>query len=173
MNTNKPKIERWARRLGLLAGLAAVAIAVTGWRVPPRDGSLGLDLAVAFQPTAQLEFSPSGSVLTASGMAAGDERSGKVAVRNVTGTTLAVRVRALPSIHDLDPVLLVRVAAGTTTLYDGPLGGLASRSGALVLGSGRTADLSFEARLPSGARDGWRGRIDKIVLEPLVTPVGG
>src|SRR4051812_32520674 len=112
MRPTKPKIERWARRLGLLAGLAVGAIAVGGWRVPPRDGSLGLDLAVAFQPTAQLELSPSGSVLTASGMQAGDERSGELAVRNVTGTTVAVRVRALPSIHDLDRVLLVHVTGG-------------------------------------------------------------
>jgi hypothetical protein len=173
MASSKPKIERWARRLGLLAGLAAAAIAVAGWRVPARDGRLGLDLAVAFQPTAQLELSPSGSVLTASGMEAGDERSGELAMRNLTGTTLAVRVRALPSIHDLDRVLHVRVTGAGTSLYDGTLGGLASRSRALVIQSGRTASVRFEAHLPADAADGWRGRIDKIVLEPVVTPVGG
>ena len=172
MNATKPKIERWARRLGLLAGLAAVAIAVVGWRVPARDGSLGLDIAVELQPTAQLELNPSGSVLTASGMEAGDERAGQVAVRNLTGTTLALRLRAVASIPDLDHVLLVRVSAGGRTLYDGELGGLAGSSGALLLDSGHSAPLKFDARLPRGARDGWRGRIDKIVLLPLVTPVG-
>jgi hypothetical protein len=166
-------MERWPRRLGLLAGLAAAAFAVAGWRVPAHDGSLGLDLSVELQPTAQLEVSPSGSVLSAAGMEAGQRRAGAISVRNVTGTTLAVRVRALPSIHDLDRVLLVRVRSGGEMLYDGSLGGLASRSGALVLRSGRTAGLTFEARLPAAARDGWRGRIDKVVVEPLVTPVGG
>ena len=173
MNATKPKTDRWARRLGLLAGLAIVAIAVAGWRMPAHHGSLGLDLAVEFQPTAQLELSPPGSVLTASGMQAGDQRSGDLTVRNLTGTTLAVRLRALPSIHDLDRVLLVRVTAGAKTLYDGPLGALADGSAALVLASGHTAPLRFTAQLPAAARNGWRGRIDKIVIEPLVVPAGG
>jgi hypothetical protein len=173
MNATKPNIERWARRAGAIAGLAAATIAITGWRVPARDGSLGLDLAVAFQPTAQLELTPPGRVLTAAGMKAGDARSGSLSIRNVTGTTLALQVRALPSIHDLDHVLLVHVDSAGRTLYDGPLGGLASASRSVRIASDQTTGLRFSARLPDGAREGWRGRIDKIVIEPVVTPVGG
>jgi hypothetical protein len=128
---------------------------------------------MAFQPTAQLELTPPGRVLTVAGMEAGDSRSGVVSIRNLNGTTLAVRLRALPSIHDVDRVLHVRMESGGRVLYDGPLGGLATASAPLRLGSGRTSRLRIVAQLPIGARDGWRGRIDKIVLEPLITPVGG
>jgi hypothetical protein len=167
-------MERWARRIGLVTGLIAAAVAVSGWRMPAQRAQLGLELAMTYQPAAQLELSPPGRVLTGSGMEPGGSASGDLSVRNITGVTLSVELQALPSIPDLDRTLLVRLDAGGRVLYDGPLGAL--RAGArapLRLASGATTTVHVTARLPLGATDGWRGRLLKVVLEPVATPVGG
>ena len=165
-------LDQWARRAGLAAGLIASVVAVAGWRTPPHHGALGLELAVTVQPSAQLELAPAGRVLTGSAMKPGDAASGRLAARNITGVPLNLRVRALPSIADLDQTLLVHVDAGGRTLYDGPLGGLRNASqGSVRLASGSTAALHVTAALPGTAGDAWRGRIEKVVLEPVATPV--
>lgn len=169
-------MERWARRIGLATGLIAAAVAVAGWRMPAGHGAPGLELAMTYQPAAQLELSPAGRVLTGSGMRPGASASGDLSVRNITGVTLAVRLRALPSIPDLDRILLVRLEAGGRVLYDGPLGRLRGGKGApLRLASGARTTVHASARLSAGAGagGGWRGRLLKVVLEPVATPVGG
>src|SRR4051812_13258665 len=154
----KTMLLRWARQAGFAAGLIASVVAVAGWRTPHADGSLGLELAMTFQPNAQLELSPPGRVLTGSAMKPGDAVSGDLHARNLTGVTLPVHVRALPSIADLDRSLVVHVAAGGRRLYDGPLGGLRTQSGGAVrLASGATTTLHVTAELPTGA-PGWQRR---------------
>jgi hypothetical protein len=153
--------EKWARRAGLAAGLIASVVAVAGWRVPPAGGSLGLDLAMTYQPDASLEISPAGRVLSGTAMKPGEEVSGSLSARNITGVTLPLRVRALPSIADLNGSLAIHIDAGGRALYDGPLGGV---HGSLKLRSGETTVLHVTATLPRGAT-GWQGRIAKVVLE--------
>jgi hypothetical protein len=161
----KTMLLRWARQAGFAAGLIASVVAVAGWRTPHADGSLGLEFAMTFQPTAQLELSPPGRVMTGSAMKPGDAVSGELRARNLTGVTLPVHVRALPSIADLDRSLVVHVAAGGRSLYDGPLGGLRAQSARAVrLASGATTTLHVTAELPAGA-SGWQGRIAKVELE--------
>jgi hypothetical protein len=161
----KQMLIRWARQAGLAAGLIASVVAVAGWRTPPAGGALGLELAMTFQPSAQLELSPAGRVLTGSAMKPGDAVSGALRARNLTGVTLPLHVRALPSIPDLDRSLVIHVDADGRPLYDGPLGGLRNRSAAtLRLASGATTTLHVSATLPAGAT-GWQGRIEKVELE--------
>lgn len=154
-------LEKWARRAGLAAGLIASVVAVAGWRTPPAGGSLGLDLAMTYQPDASLEIGPAGRVLSATAMKPGEAVSGSLTARNITGVTLPLHVRALPSIADLNRSLVVHVDAGGRALYDGPLGDV---RGSLKLRSGATTSLHVTATLPQGAT-GWQGRIENVVLE--------
>ena len=155
---------RWARQAGLAAGLIASLVAVLGWRTPASGGTLGLELAVTSQPSAQLELSPAGRVLTGSSMKPGESVAGELRARNITGVTLPLRVRALPSIGDLDRSLVVHVDADGRPLYDGPLGGLRGATAAVRLRSGATTTLHVRAALPQGAT-AWQGRILKVGLE--------
>jgi hypothetical protein len=157
----KTLLDKWARRAGLAAGLIASVVAVAGWRVPPSGGSLGLDLAMTYQPDASLEISPAGRVLSGTAMRPGESVSGSLTARNITGVTLPLRLRALPSIADVDRSLVVHVDAGGRALYDGPLGDV---RGSSKLRSGDTTTLHVTATLPHGAT-GWQGRIAKVVLE--------
>ncbi len=157
----KELLENWARRAGLAAGLIASVVAVAGWRVPPAGGSLGLDLAMTYQPDASLEITPPGRVLSSTAMKPGESVSGTLTARNITGVTLPLRLRALPSIDDLDRSLVVHIDAGGRALYDGPLGNVA---GSTKLRSGATTTLHVTATLPHAATD-WQGRIAKVVLE--------
>jgi hypothetical protein len=155
----------WARQAGFAAGLIASVVAVAGWRAPHADGSLGLELAMTFQPNAQFELSPPGRVLTGSSIKPGDAVAGELHARNLTGVTLPVHVRALPSIADLDRSLIVHIDADGRSLYDGPLGGLRrTTTTAVRLPSGKTTTLHVTAALPRGA-GGWQGRIAKVELE--------
>ena len=154
-------LEQWARRAGLAAGLIASVVAVAGWRVPPATGSLGLDLAMTYQPDASLEISPAGRVLSGTAMKPGEAVSGSFTARNITGVELPLRVRALPSIADVNGSLILHVDADGHPLYDGPLGNV---RGSLKLASGATTTLHVTATLPPGATN-WQGRIAKVVLE--------
>jgi hypothetical protein len=136
-------------------------VAVGGWRTPPAGGSLGLDLAMTYQPDASLEISPAGRVLSGTAMKPGESVSGSLTARNITGVTVPLHVRALPSIADLDRSLVVHVDADGRALYDGPLGGV---KGSAKLRSGERTTLHVTATLPRGAT-GWQGRIAKVVLE--------
>jgi hypothetical protein len=161
----KPVLDRWARRAGLTAGLVASVVAVAGWRTPPAHGELGLDLAMTYQPDPSLEVKPAGRVLSGTAMKPGESVEGQLSARNITGVPLALRVRALPSIADLDRSLVVHLDADGRSIYNGPLGSLRTATAAPVrLASGATSRLHVRAELPGGA-GGWQGRIEKIVLE--------
>ena len=136
-------------------------VAIAGWRTPPASGSLGLDLAMTYQPDASLEIAPAGRVLSGTAMKPGEAVSGSLTARNITGVTLPLRVRALPSIADLNRSLMIHIGADGHSLYDGPLGGV---HGSLKLRSGATANVHVTATLPRGATN-WQGRIAKVVLE--------
>jgi hypothetical protein len=157
----KTLLEKWARQAGLVAGLIASVVAVAGWRTPPAGGSLGLDLAMTYQPDASLEIAPASRVLSGTAMKPGDAVAGSLTARNITGVTLPLRLRARPSIADLNRSLVVHVDADGRALYDGPLGGV---NGSLRLRSGATTTLHVTAALPLGAT-GWQGRIAKVVLQ--------
>jgi hypothetical protein len=92
-------------------------------------------------------------------------RSGLV-VHNQTGRTLAVRIRALRSVPDLDRLLMVSIGfAGERPLIRpvGELGRWSARP--LVLRKGRSRRLVIRAWLPAGLRSGYQGRIVDIDLQ--------
>jgi hypothetical protein len=81
-----------------------------------------------------------------------------------------VSARALPSIDDLDAVAFVRVAAGGSELYAGPLGGLRTVAGAGRLAPGQEATLDVRVALAESAGERSAGRVLDIVLELAATP---
>ena len=164
--------SRWPRVAGFVAGLAIVAVLVGTWGVPRGDGRLGADVTFVTGPTGELAI-PSGPVLRATAMEPGDRATGIGSVRNQTGRALGVRIRALPSIGDLDRVLEVGIHAGGRVVYAGPLGGLRTWSAPFRLGSGQRVRLSILASLAGGSGDASRGRIDDVVLQFHSVAVGG
>jgi hypothetical protein len=165
---------RWASfATGVVIALAVLA----AYRVPPGGAALGAEVRVAATPSGELEVSSNAPFVVATGLHPdGARRSGEVEVRNSAGRALAFRVRALPSIRDLDRSLVVSVEADGKTIYTGPLGGLRRWSHrSFRLRSGDAAEIGVQVGLPRGAR-GYRGRIADATLEfgiAATKPEGG
>lgn len=164
-----PRRHPWTWRLGLLLGAALAAVAVYGWRVPGGTGSVGADVNLIVNLTGELDVHPFGRVLTASGMRPSGPESGRettLAVENQTARPLEMRMRAHPSIRDLDGLLALRVSAGRRELFAGRLGGLRRWThSALQLRSGETRAVTVRIWLPDSVGRGYERRIDDIVLE--------
>jgi hypothetical protein len=163
---------RWARVAGFAAGLAAVAVLVAGLQVGRGAGTVGADVTFVATPTGELAI-PTGPFVKGIGLQPGAGADGALPVRNQTGRTLAVSVRVLPSIRDLDRVLRVRMTAGGRPIYVGPLGGLRTWSRPFHLASGTATELGVQVDLPGGSAAEAHGRIDDISLAFRSVPVGG
>jgi len=163
--------HRWARIAGFTVGVAAVAALMVTWQVDPGAGTVGADVTFLASPTGELDI-PTGPFVRGVGMAPGDDATGTVPVRNQTGSTLAIAVRVLPSIADLDPVLRVHMTAGEREVYDGPLGGLRDWSDPFRLASGKRVPLAVAVTLPGGSDEDSHGRIDDVSLEFRSVAVG-
>jgi len=104
--------------------------------------------------------------MSAPSLLPGKAITGSATLRNQTGVPMSVRLRALPSTHDLDPLLHVRVGGVQGLLYDGSLQGLRNGSTRpLRLASGQSSRLSLQASLPSSVSSGYQGRIVDITLQ--------
>jgi hypothetical protein len=136
-------------------------------RLPSTSGPLLLDVTVTTGPTGELAVTPAGGVAALTGIEPGGESlRGRVTLQNQTGSVLAVRVRARPSISDADSALQVRLSGSAGALYSGPAGGLRAFSrGALRIGPHGSASVDVTAWLPSGAPEGWRGRDLTLPIE--------
>jgi hypothetical protein len=159
------RIESYVRRVGLVAGVALVAVVVLAFRVPDSSGTLGADVIVAIAPTGELGVSRPGPFMSTTGLRPGGALSGKVDVFNQTGRRLAVHLRALPDSKDLDRLLVVDVHADRARLFHGRLGDLRAKTPAFRLDSGRKRVLHVRASLPAGVKTGYAGRIGTISLE--------
>ena len=160
---------RLAKPAGFLVGLGAVLALTVGalpaWHLPRGTGSNGADLTVATGPTGELGI-PIGPFVRGNDLRpGGDTAEGTIPVRNQTGTDLAVTVRAMPSIPDLDDLMMVEVSAGSRSVYRGTLAGLVVGSGqAFMLTPGQTRALAVRAWLPSSVSEGYQNRIEDVTL---------
>jgi hypothetical protein len=171
------KSYRWARRTGFALGLALSLVLAISWQVPAGTGRLGLDVQVIANKTGELDVEPTGVFVQGNGLeprAGRDAAQGKVTIRNQTPKTLDVRMRLLPGSPDLNRVLLVDAEARGTSMFAGLLGTLRSWSrNSVRVDPGKSFELDLRLQLPQGAGDGYRGRIEDIVLELQSKPVGG
>ncbi|HEX9411456.1 MAG TPA: hypothetical protein VF986_07165 [Actinomycetota bacterium] len=166
---------RWARRIGFSVGLVLVAVALNWWRVPPgTDPLLGAEVAFTAGPTGELAVSPAGRFLAGTDLRpSGRILIGTLQVGNQTGRNLAVQLRALPDLDDLDHLLQVEISYPQQVLFRGDLGGLRTWTAPLILRRGREQALEFRAWLLPQAPSGYEGDVASVTMEFLAEPVGG
>ena len=163
--TERPT-HRLTAAAAFAAGLLVLVLGVSAWRVPHGTGFVGLDLRVLATSSGELAVSPPGPFVGGTNLRPGKAVSGSTSVRNQTGRTLLVRVRALPSIRATDSTVDLEVDAGGARLYRGPLGGLRqSTRSAVRIASGQTARLTVRAWVPAAAAARSRGQIVDIPIE--------
>lgn len=164
-----------ARSVGLSVGLVLIGVALHSWRVPPGTGPLlGADVAFTAGPTGELEVSPAGRFLAGTDLRpSGRVLTGTLAIRNQTGRRLAVQLRALPNLDDLDHLLHVEISGSQEILFQGDLDALRTWTTPLILRRGRGQSLSFRAWMLPQAPSGYEGDEAAVTMEFLSTPVGG
>jgi hypothetical protein len=136
---------------------------------------VGADVTVTAGPTGELAVSPVGVVASIRRMVPGPEGTpARFTVRNQTGVRLTVRVRALPSIAELDDLMRVRMRSNGQRVFDGSLGALRAWTDATVtLASGQERDIELWAWLPPSVRSGYEGRILDVGLDFGTARAGG
>ena len=162
-----------SRGAGLLTGFALAAAGLLSWNVPGGSGALGADVQITSAPLGELDVSPVAPFLSVTNLLPGALARGELKVRNQTGTELSVRLRALPSLADLDDLLMVRIEAGGELLFAGALADLrlwSERSFRLLSGEQRA--LRVQTWMPVGTTTGFEGRIADIGLELHAKPAG-
>jgi hypothetical protein len=93
-------------------------------------------------------------------------------VRNQTGSTLEIGLRARAPTHELDGLLRIRLRVGDRTLADTTLQGLRHGSAATIrLRSGDARSIALEAWIPDGTND-TEGRDVAIELKPTLRTSG-
>ena len=168
--TQRKGYERTMRAVGLALGLGVVTLALLAWRLPTVRPDLGAEAAFSVTPTGELEVRPVGVFLDAKNLRPGGApQNGAITIRNQTGKTLQVTLRALPAARDLDELVSVELqtgpAAGATTIFRGTLGGLRAWTKPLRLRSGERAPLRLRVSIPSTVRSGYVARIESVPLE--------
>jgi hypothetical protein len=156
-------------------GTLVAGAMLLGWRIPGGNGVGGLDLTIVVNPTGELQITPAGPVFIANGMIPGTAHGaeGSFAVRNRTGKTLDIRLRALPSGFEIDGALQVAIEGGGIQLFSGSLRELRTWTNAvLTVSSGASQPVTVRAWLPAGAT-AYQGWNENVSVEFQSTPVGG
>jgi hypothetical protein len=164
----KIRSDMAVRGAALLLGLLLSLGAVIAWRVPPGTGRLGADVVFSSGPIGELDVGPTGPFLSATSLHPGSEShapSSELDVQNITGVPLGVRMRGLPSGDDLDGLLWVRIDAGASRVFRGPLEDLRPWTAPMTLASGEDRTLTVRTWLPDDEDDGYMGRIEQVSLE--------
>lgn len=166
-------IDTWTGRLGLLAGVLAVAawFAITGRPADAPEPPAHLRLGVL--ASGELDISPLGKPMLATEelRAGGPAESGTLRVRNQTPRKLAFAVRTTALGRELDRVARIELRDGDTTLLDTTL----ARSRAwtdrdLELASGETRELEARVWIPKGAPDEWQAGRGDVTIEFSSSP---
>jgi hypothetical protein len=164
--TKTKSIDRVARLAGICVGVVLAVAALIAWRVPGGERTLGADVRFEALQTGEVGVAPLHPFASSPSLLPGHSLSGDAAVRNQTGVPLALTLRALPSVRDLDGLLAVRVSAGNRVLYNGNLNGLRARgTQPFTLGPASALRLRVSASLPAGVRTGFQGRIVDVSLQ--------
>ncbi|HEU4598169.1 MAG TPA: hypothetical protein VFS26_00350 [Solirubrobacterales bacterium] len=161
--------DRFTRAIGAAIGLGLVAALIVAARpAGGHGGILPARLTISAAPDGAVAVTPLGRPVLASGpMRPGGHAGGSLLVRNQTGETLAVRLRARPSSTALDGIAMVRLTAAGETLADGTLQALrAGSTEALRLAPGAAARVRVSAMIPGDTETGYEGRTVSVLLEP-------
>jgi len=167
--------SRVARWVGVSVGLAVAIVALHTWRIPSGPGPLlGADVVFTAGPTGELGVSPAGRFVAGTDLRpSGRTLTGTLEIRNQTGKKLAVQLRAVPNLDDLDRILEVKISGRQGPLFQGDLEGLRRWTSPVFIRPGRGQSLSFRAWMLPRAPGGYEGDDTSVTVEFLSTPVGG
>lgn len=166
-----PIADRFTRAIGAAIGLGLVAALIVMAR--PAGGHGGvlpaslrftatLDGAVAAAPAAPQPLLSSGALRP------GGHAKGGFSLRNQTGETLAVGLRAQPSSTALDGIAQVRLQSRGVVLFAGTLQALRQGTAeAVQLRPGGAAPVRVTAWIPAEVETGYEGRKVAVALEPV------
>lgn len=173
MTTIAPRLTTCA---GALLGAGAALVLLVGARPSSSFTTLPASVRVSVPLTGELEVQPAAPrpVLAVPALLPGARpATATVTLRNQTGRTLAVDLRARAAARDLDGLLRVRLRTGGRTLADTTLQGLRHGTGfVLRLPSGARRTVRLQAWIPAAITDGFQGRSVAVTLVPAVR-VGG
>jgi len=162
--------DRFTRAIGAAIGLGLVAALIVAARPAGGHGGVlpaSLRFTAALDGAIAVEPAPPEPLLASGPLRPGDHARGAFALRNETGETLAVRLRAKPSSTALDGIAEVRLQSHGTVLFEGTLQAL--RQGtteALRLQPGAAAKVRVIAWIPAEVETGYEGRDVAVSLEP-------
>jgi hypothetical protein len=145
-----------ARLAGCLVGVALAAALVLASRPASGGQAVGADVGFYANQTGELAISPPGPAkfIDAPELRPGQSVSGDFSVTNQTGIREAITLVPLPSAHELDSFLQLRLSSRGDTLEAGTLGSLAHGNGRpLIIGPGQSVVVTTTASLPPGAGD--------------------
>jgi hypothetical protein len=167
--------DRFTRAIGAAIGLGLVAALIVAARPAGGHGGVlpaslrftaALDGVVAAEPAAPKPLLASGP------MRPGSHARGDFTLRNQTGETLAVRLRAKPSSTELDGTAQVRLESRGVVLSEGTLQALRQGTAqALRLPAGGAAEVHVVAWIPAEVETGYEGRNVAVALEPQEQPL--
>jgi hypothetical protein len=162
---------QFVRAGAFLAGLAVAAIAVAGWRVPTHS-TPGASLQVVAVGTSELQTSPAHPFAISSNLKPGATPGvGNVDLHNTMAQPLAVRIHAVPSVTDLDPLLRVEASAAGQVVYRGRLNGLRSWTRRdFVVPSHGYSTLETRFWLPGSVKRGFQNRVATVTIEFKLAP---
>jgi hypothetical protein len=144
--------DAWAKRAGLAIGLVLALAAILSWRIPAEGAGPGADARFVAVPPGELTLSPAGAFLSARRLEPGGRAArGRLAVSNVSGRPVVVRLRFLPSSRDLDRALHVRIESEGSVAFGGTLGRLRGWTPVARLARGEARTLQVRAWLASKA----------------------
>src|SRR5581483_588558 len=144
------------RLAGFLLGAALAATLVLASRPASGGQAVGATLSFSAEQTGELAVDPAApaTFIEAPELRPGDLARGSLRMRNQTGRREAVRLRLVPSSHELDRILRVEIRSGNQTIASGPLGSMAGGAGdPIVLAPGAQAGVCIAVSLPADYSD--------------------
>jgi hypothetical protein len=163
--------DRFTRAIGAAIGLGLVAALIVAARpAAGHGGVLPASLRFTAAPDGAVAAEPAAPkpLLTSGPMRPGSHAEGDFTLRNQTGETLAVRLRAKPSSTALDGTAQVRLESGGAVLSEGTLQALRQGSAEAVrLRPGAAAPVHVVTWIPAEVETGYEGRDVAVALEPV------
>lgn len=157
-----------ARITGVAAGLALCLAILDASRLQPSDEPLGLHLDVTLVGTGALAVEAPSPLVQVRNLLPGDDRVVEAdgLVRNETGRTMTVRLRAVPSTVEVDEILNLEIFAAERLVYAGTLGALREWTAeSFEVGMGQVQTVRVRALLPATVTGGYEGRVERVSLE--------
>lgn len=165
------RISSLAFVVGVVAAVAGVSL--TGSTRPATTLGVGLTLTMTGPSEATVDAPQPLAVISA--LVDDPSRAATAIVRNISGRTMALDFRALPSTGVLDELVDITITAGGDSLYEGRLSDLRRwTSNPVVLRRGAVTQLVVGVRLDGLEADIAEadGALETVAIDLRATPIG-